>query len=469
MNHLAIIRMLSITGVGFGLLLALCGMVSLASGDLNEVLGFEVVALLLAAPGLIILLLSDKPRRHARPRDGLAFIILLWCLLGVAAALPLHIARPDTTLLACIYDSVSSLTTTGHSVVFDGSQPLTSGILVWRVILHLCGTVLSILSAAWVFAALNLGGPGVHRTRFFTEGGQDFFIEILPLLRIIITLVLGTVIALIAALIALNVPPREALAGAVSVVSTGLVDPGASDIRPSQGRLHGVILWCGLFVGTFGLLLLDKGRGRKLMQRLGDPEIQLWLAILVVITLLALFAGLPLLDSLAWASTSLSTSGIALGETGAHHRLPVIVVLFPALIGGSALSAAGGIKLARVFVLLQRVGQEFVQLGYRGSVQHFLFRGLRQSEKTLMGVWVYMVAYIVACTLGAVLFSISGLFFEDAIKAAIGTVSNAGYLLKDLPENLSSAAKTFAIAGMILGRLEVIALLPALNRSFWQK
>ncbi len=145
------------------------------------------------------------------------------------------------------------------------------------------------------------------------------------------------------------------------------------------------------------------------------------------------------------------------------------MVLFPALIGGSALSAAGGIKLARVFVLLQRVGQEFVQLGYRGSVQHFLFRGLRQSEKTLMGVWVYMVAYIVACTLGAVLFSISGLFFEDAIKAAIGTVSNAGYLLKDLPENLSSAAKTFAIAGMILGRLEVIALLPALNRSFWQK
>lgn len=469
MNHLSVVRMLSASGVGFAVLMALCGVVSLASGAFEEVLGFETVAALLAAPCLTVLLLTDPPKRHARPRDGLAFVVLLWCLLGFVGALPLRIAVPNANLLDSLYDSYSSLTTTGHSLLFDGTEPLSSGILMWRVILHLSGTVLTILSAAWVFAALNLGGPGVHRTRFFTDAGRDFFTRFLPMLRVTTTLVLGTTVVLIVVLIAWNVPPREALAGAVSAISTGLVDPGSAAVPPSRGVVQSAILWLGLFMGTFGILLLDQGRGRSVIMRLGDPEIQLWAALLGVITLLALFAGLPLIESFAWASTSLSTSGMALSDTASHHRLPIILVLFPALIGGSALSAAGGIKLARLFVLLQRVGQEFVQLGYRGSIQHFSFRGLRQTEKTVMGVWVYMVGYMVACTLGTLLFSVSGLFFEDAIKAAIGSVSNSAYLMYELPDNLSSAAKSFAIAGMLLGRLEVIALLPALSRSFWQK
>ena len=186
-------------------------------------------------------------------------------------------------------------------------------------------------------------------------------------------------------------------------------------------------------------------------------------------TLLAFFAGLPLIESIGWATSSIATSGIALTDPQQFSRLPIVLVLFPVLIGGSALSAAGGFKLARLIVLSRRVALEFVQLGYRGSVKHFSFRGRRQSDRTVMGVWVYLVGYIVACTVGTLLLSAANLSFDDAVRAGIGSLSNAGHILAGMNNDLSGPAQIYVILGMILGRLEVIALLPALNPGFWQR
>ena len=86
-----------------------------------------------------------------------------------------------------------------------------------------------------------------------------------------------------------------------------------------------------------------------------------------------------------------------------------------------------------------------------------------------MSVWVYLVGYIVACTLGTLLLSAAGLSFDDAILAGIGSLSNAGQILAGMTAELNGVAQFCVILGMILGRLEVIALLPALNPSFWQR
>ncbi len=86
-----------------------------------------------------------------------------------------------------------------------------------------------------------------------------------------------------------------------------------------------------------------------------------------------------------------------------------------------------------------------------------------------MSVWVYLVGYIVACTVGTLLLSAAGLSFDDAIRAGIGSLSNAGHILAGMNAELNSFAQICVILGMILGRLEVIALLPALNPSFWQR
>ena len=205
------------------------------------------------------------------------------------------------------------------------------------------------------------------------------------------------------------------------------------------------------------------------MKAANDPEVVALSGSLLGIAFLAFLAGVPIFSALGWSVSSLSTSGIAIADPLRVERIPLVLVLFPVLIGGSALSAAGGVKLARLIVLSKRVALEFTQLGYRGSVQTFSFRGRRQSEETVMGVWVYLVGYIIAVVLGILLLSLIGQPFPYAIRTAVGSLTNAGHILAGAGDLSEPALQLGAILGMILGRIEVIALVPALSPVFWQR
>lgn len=469
MNHLSIVRILSAIAIGFSVLFAVCFLVALATGERDQLMVFAASAFAIGGLGATVILLTDKPKRRAQARDGLAVAVLFWTVGGAIASIPFidYLGSPD--FLAAFYESVSNLTTTGHTRLDPVANPMPISIFVWRAMLHLIGAVASITIAATVFSGLNLGGPGVHRNRFFSDPEISFFDPMFRVVRVSAVLILSSSAVLAAILLALGLAPRDALAGAVSAITTGLVDPLSYNTAPQAGTLHAIVLWFGLVIGTMGLIAVDgAGQGRLRKVPL-DPEVLAWIGSLLLITLLALFAGLPLFESLGWATSSIATSGIALSDPEQFSRLPIVLVLFPVLIGGSALSAAGGFKLARLIVLSKRVTLEFAQLGYRGSVKHFTFRGRRQSDRTVMGVWVYLVGYIVACTIGTLLLSAAGLSFDDAIRAGIGSLSNAGHILADMNSEILGAAQFYVILGMILGRLEVIALLPALNPSFWQR
>lgn len=469
MNHLAIVRIFSFIILGFAILLGVCFLVAVATGETQQLVVFAGTAAALGGLGSTVTVLTDKPQKRAHARDGLAVALLFWLVGGVISAIPFIDYIGTADFLAAFYESMSNLTTTGHSRLNPVTDPMPTSIFVWRAMLHLIGAIASISIAATVFSGLNLGGPGVHRNRFFSEPEGSFFDPMIRVIRVSSVLVLSCAIVLAALLLALGLAPRDALAGAVSAITTGMVDPLAHGMAPQAGSLHAFLLWLGLIVGTLGLVAID-GAGRGQIRAIPiDPETLAWGGSLFLITVLAIFAGLPLIESVGWATSSLATSGIALTDPQQFSRLPIVLVLFPVLIGGSALSAAGGFKLARLIVLSRRVTLEFLQLGYRGSIQHFKFRGRRQSDRTVMSVWVYLVGYIVACTVGTLLLSAAGLSFDDAIRAGIGSLSNAGHVLAGMNAELNPVAQICVILGMILGRLEVIALLPALNPTFWRR
>ena len=469
MNHLAIVRIFSAIALGFSVLFGICFLVALATGETAQLMVFAATSIAVGGFGGTVILLTDKPTRRAQARDGLAVAVLFWTIGSVIAAIPFvdYLGAPD--FLAAIYESVSNLTTTGHSRLDVAANPMPISIFVWRAMLHLLGAIASITIAATVFSGLNLGGPGVHRNRFFSDPEVSFFDPILRVIRVSAILVLSCSVVLAALLLAVGLAPRDALAGAVSAITTGLVDPESYNFAPQGGAIHALLLWVGLVIGTMGLIAVDGAGQGRLRAVPFDPEVLAWFGSLLLVISLAVFAGLPLIESAGWATTSLATSGMALTDPAQFSRLPIVLVLFPVLIGGSALSAAGGFKLARLIILSKRVALEFAQLGYRGSIKHFTFRGRKQSDRTVMGVWVYLVGYIVACTIGTLLLSAASLSFDDAIRAGIGSLSNAGHILAGMNAQLEGAAQIYVILGMILGRLEVIALVPALNPGFWQR
>ena len=199
-----------------------------------------------------------------------------------------------------------------------------------------------------------------------------------------------------------------------------------------------------------------------------DPETLMFLFLIAAFAALVIPIGVSLGDGVAWALSDLSTSGLSFTNLPVRDAIPLPILVLPSLIGGSALSAAGGVKIARLIVLGRRAGQEFRQLGYRRSVLGFRFRDRDLDERSVIGVWVYLIAYIVAVFVIMIGFSFLNLPFEDTIRLSIGGLTNSGALLLGHTDHLDAGATSLLILSMLLGRLEILAVIPALSPSFWR-
>lgn len=468
MNFAAIFRMLALCGVGYAALMVLCAMMALMVGEPLQFRVFVTTAVLIATASGATLILVARPERRAQPSDALAFMVFFWLFSGLVCAPPFLMGLPNDSAIAAFHEAVSSITTTGHSGLQQMGNPLPSSILFWRAILHLTGAIATITFAATVLAALSLDGPGIHRTPLFSMSDVSFFDTMPRVLRFTTASLLLVILLVIAIELVSGVDIQTAFLDAVSAATTGMADPSGhfSDIEHT-GRAAGLTL--GLLAGTLGIYFLVQVSSRNWQRAFSDAEVLTFGFSIAVFAALAVMAGLTGLNSLAWALSSLSTSGVALVDPETTSGLPLALQLAPPLVGGAALSAAGGLKLARLFVLSRRVGHEFARMGFRESLSHFEFRGRVQSDRTLMGIWVYLVAYIMASVAGLLLFSFLGLNFDDAIASTVGSLTNAGHLIADDVHIYETKYQLFLTLGMILGRLEVLALIPLLTISFWRR
>jgi trk system potassium uptake protein len=467
MNYASVARILSLLMLIMAGAALLGAAIAFFLGETAQLLAFSATALGTSVGASSVFLLTPKPKRKARPSDGLAVVILWWMLAPFAAAMPFVFGVANSSVITALHEATACLTTTGHSVIRVTGSEWPGSLIYWRGVLHLIGAYSVVVTAAGVFAAVNLGGPGVHRTVLFTLPESSFF-DAMPRIVWPVGLMFGIGIVFIAVLLLVSgVEPGRALSDAVSVITTGLVDPNALNRAPAS-LLVSVIMGLGLVLGSLGLAFWLPFRGRAWAGIVQDPEFVTFAAFVFIFAAFAIIAGLALGDGVAWSLSTLSTSGIPLSSPEVAARIPLTVYVMPCLIGGSALAAAGGIKLARVVVLAQRAGLEFQQLGYRRSIVSFRFRDRELDERSVIGVWVYFVAYVLAVFVFIVGFSFSGLGFDDSIRLSIGGLTSSGGLVAGTGGNQGPATEILLIIAMLLGRLEILTLLPALSLSFWR-
>lgn len=465
MNFASIIRILATLSLTIAALMILPLGIALGRGENAQAISFGITLVLIALLAGSVLSLTPRPKRRANSSDALAAAIFCWLLSGILGAAPFVIGVANQSILAALHESVSCLTTTGHSVIEigDGGWPIS--LIVWRGILHILGAIMTLTIAASVFAAINLGGPGIHRTELFTLPSGSFFSAVPRVLSAASVFVMVLVSVFTILLVFAGAPGGNALATSVSAITTGLVDPeGAAVVNNPAQRL---VVTTALILGTLGLYFALSLRRMNFMQSFYDPEVFAFLLVITGLTMLAMVAGLGPWEGSSWSLSALSTSGIQTTSDNVALLLPIPLIVLPALIGGSALSAAGGIKLGRLVILVRRTMQEFGSLGFRGSIVKFVYRGRSLEESSVVGVWVYLIGYIGAIVLLIGVLSFAGSNFESAVPTAIGAISNSGSLIDtDISTGNLHLALIFA---MLLGRWEILALLPLFVPAFWQK
>jgi Trk-type K+ transport system membrane component len=420
----------------------------------------------------LVRVMVPRSSRPASARDLLVAMTGWWLISPLVAAPAFMASAVGLDLGGAYLEALSCLTTTGATLTQSESGAGTAARLpgawvAWRGMLHVFGALGSLAAALTVLPALNFGGVGMHRSRLFTGTAEGFVPAFVRTLGVS-AMVFGVLFLAVNIAYAMSgLAPARALSLSVSALTTGLVDPVA-DRMSAAGDGPRFVTLMALYLSAMSLptLLAVRAWPKRLI---ADTEaLALAGVILVAGGIASWLAGLSFgLEGLVWAASHVATSGVmteplsrGMGEDAA--QLAIILTL----VGGSALSTAGGVKMARVMVLAQRSRLEFVRLAHENRVAPFVYRGRAREDVVVTGVWVYLVSYVLAIAGLLLVLGLGERDLPEALRFAVGVFSNAGHMV-DLGSlrGLEAVAVAF---GMIAGRLEVLAALALLRPGFWR-
>ena len=420
--------------------------------------------LLLAAGTVFVsggVLLATRRRGHGwTRRTALLSAAATWGALAVGGLVPFWVAGAEP--YAALFDSVSAVTTTGHwSPRSVGADP---ALVLWRAVLQWTGGLATLLLAAVVFLPAGLGGAAPAGTGAAADG---------PFARAAFRGITGTYAALTALCMFLlgagGTGAFDSVLYGLSAIATGGDPRGYPSPVPGAGT-H-VILGIFMLAGALwfpgrpdrrrpSLTALVRSRETLLLAALTAAGVGFaWLVV----------PGTGLVDGFFLTASLISTSGIVT-EARDGAATPLLAL---AVIGGSVAGAAGGLRLRRAWLLGAIIWNE-LNRGARPHEVRTLRDAGRAAEPGLVpALFAFAVLWFSACAALAALLSVTGVRAEDAILGAVAALTNTGPGMFTLVGAAAGPADSLGaavlMAGMLLGRLEVIALVAVLSPSFWPR
>ena len=427
--------------------------------------------------------------RHAQLWSLIAFFLGFPVLL----AIPLYEVSGTGEFIDAYLDIVSTLTTTGLPVFAPGS--LSETLVIWRVSLGWASGFLIWVFAWSIFAPLNLGGfehlgsrgkaMTLSQSTRQTAGrlpAEKFWREAVRLGPVYLWITLAAALAL---LIVSGDPTFAILRAMATIATFGLEIPGHSGAGgvPGEAILAFVMLFA-LSRSTFSTVF---ARARK-WWLIKDPELRVAAGLVLLATLVLIGQGAHNVESfgarleLIWGAffTSLSfltTTGLTSEflPSGIVNLDPVEIILVAlAMIGGGVATTAGGIKLLRVFILAGHSRAEVNRLIAPSQVMSGQIESRSHDNHSAMLACVFLVLFVLVLGTITLALTVTGSPVKEALYLTLATVTNTGPLLptaggaKMLVMALPTQAKLILAAAMVLGRLEVLALLALLNPDIYR-
>lgn len=401
-------------------------------------------------------------RAPADFRGALIIILLWWMVAPLFGSIPF--ALSGMTMGDAYFEAVAAITTTGGWLSYTMAVESPS-LMLWRAMLQWIGGFGSITIAAAIFIRPAFIGIDTLLPPFSRGGRNNFMRPLANAVRSFGMIYAGLTFFAFAFFAAAGETTLNACVLAMSGMASGGFLPGG------EASALPVVILTILFVlmlisGSNFVVIARVIKGTR--ERVRDVENGAYLVIVVFAAFMFwLLAGAGdvdlLMPQIFNAASVLTTNGFLIGETP-----PLAIVLVTAIIGGAAVSTAGGFKILRWIVIMRRAGEELHRLAEPSAIF-----GKRRVANEL-GVWIHFLVFTL--TLGGllVLLSIGGAPFELAATAAVAALANAGPLLY-LAEGGADGFGYFnepvryVLAGaMILGRLEAAVALALVNRWFWR-
>ncbi|PVV83994.1 TrkH family potassium uptake protein [Dehalogenimonas alkenigignens] len=426
---------------------------------------------------------TRKGRRPVTQREALVIVVAAWFAVSAFGALPYYFSGALPTYLDSVFETMSGFTTTGATVMTHiGDQP--DSILLWRSLTQWLGGMGIIMLFVALFPLLGIGAAQMAEAEMTGEKGERLTSRITSTAKALWLIYFGFTLLCFGALLWAGLPLFDSVNISLTTLPSGGFAPVDLSIEeyasvPVQLIVNFFMFIAGVNFALFYYVFM-KGRPGKLFR---NPEFKLYAALLaaasIVLALDLTFHNIyPIGDALrqgAFQATTIMTStGYSSANFDEWPNLSRALILILMVIGGSAGSTAGGLKVIRSLILFKYTYRRIILAYNPNAVIPIKVGGIVLPEKTISRTVGMTVAFFAAMWGGFLTMSALGLNFETALSSVATCLGNVGPGLAGVGpyENFAwipGLGKIVLIIMMLAGRLELFTLLILLTPAFWRR
>ncbi len=432
--------------------------------------------------GVLFILANLDKEFKLTLRQTFLFSTLAWLMVATFGSLPFILSPKEFSFSDAFFESMSGITTTGATIIIDLDKSPKS-ILLWRAIMQWLGGIGIIVMAITIFPLLKVGGM-----QLFKMEGPDSTEKILPRTIEVAAIIISTylILTLLCGFFywIFGMSIFDSVCHAMTTIATGGFSTHNDSIGFFKNSNIEIVASIFIILGSIpfiSYLKFTQGNKKIFFQ---DVQIQgliklLGLSIVIMFLYLILIGyESNFLEKIRISSFNvisiLSGTGYVTDDFGLWGKFSLIFFLFLMFIGGCAGSTACGIKIFRLQMLLIFLKNQIKKLIYPNSIIISKYNDQKISDPFINSVLIFIFSFLFIFFIISMLLSISGLDFLTSISGAASAISNVGPGLGEMigPNGnynaIPDVSKWILSIGMLLGRLELFAVLVLFFPSFWR-
>ena len=410
-----------------------------------------------------------------------AFLLtaLSWLSIAIFGSLPFIFSSINFTFTNAFFESMSGITTTGSTII-SNLEEMPKAILLWRALLQWLGGIGIIIMAITLMPIMNVGGM-----QLFKISSNDSSEKILPkskeiAMRLIyIYTSLTTLCAIFYYIFGMSL--FDSITHSMTTIATG----GFSNYNESIGFFNSssieISAMIFILLGSVPFIAYIKFINGNKTIFFNDVQIRTFLKIIIfsiiILSLYLIFNGSETFNFMAILFNVISIltgTGYVNAQFDNWGSFSLILFLILMFIGGCAGSTTCGIKIFRIQILYSLAIINLKKIIYPKGIFVLKYDQNPIDSKFISSIISFIYMYLIIFFFLTTLLSLTGLDFITSISGAATSISNVGPGLGSIigPNGdfsaLPNISKWILSLGMILGRLELFAILVLFLPSFWR-
>ncbi len=409
-----------------------------------------------------------KAKKETETKHAMLSIVIIWLVYCFFASLPfLLIMR--VSFVDAFFEAMSSLTTTGLTVMIPFLDTMPKSLIFWRTFLGWIGGIGIVL-----MAFIGLMTTYSKTTKLLSaEGRGDQLKENLKtsvtkisMIYVVLTII-GILLLVFAgqtvweatnySMSAISTNGMDITTEGLTGVNNGWIPRGVNNYWVNIVLVGMMIIGATSFAVHFGAF-----KKKSLKFYLKDPEFRT-LILLGLIGALIVSAKLGLLTGFFHSFSQLTAGGLTLvspSVVGSWDDFVKMVIITLTIIGGSAGSTAGGIKISRIIIFVKSI---YWKIKEKVLPENSYFKK-SYNEQTITSRQIkeinqFILIWIIFILIGVFVVSAHGYDMGNALFEVSSAQSNAGISAGITQQGMPIGIQIMLIINMFVGRLEIIPLM----------